>query len=300
MLRLLGAQLAIGAAAIFARYALEGAGPVAVSAARLALAALIALLVARGFARISLRREIAFAAAGLALALHFAVWIGSLLYTSVALSTLLVTTTPLWTEGFDAVRRRRAPSRAALAAFAVAFGGVALVAFAHARVPAPIAGKALLGDALALAGSIAIGVYLLIVRDAGETTEGPRLATRQIVARTYSWAALALVAASFAAHQSPPAPHDAPAWAGIALMALVSQSLGHTALNAALRDYTPSVVALSTLLEPAFAALLAALLFGEMLSWQAALGGALILGSVAVTLRPARANGDSPARWTYR
>ncbi len=48
------------------------------------------------------------------------------------------------------------------------------------------------------------------------------------------------------------------AWLGILAMALVSQLLGHTALNAALRDFTPSTIALTTLLEPVIAGLLAA------------------------------------------
>ncbi|MBD5656555.1 MAG: EamA family transporter [Candidatus Eremiobacteraeota bacterium] len=102
-LRLLGAQLAIGAAAIFARYALQGAGPLAVSALRLGIAALIAIVVARGFARLSPRRETAFIFAGLALALHFATWLASLQYTSIAVSTVLVTTTPIWTEIYDVI-----------------------------------------------------------------------------------------------------------------------------------------------------------------------------------------------------
>jgi drug/metabolite transporter (DMT)-like permease len=296
-LRLAGAQLAIGAAAIFARYALLGAGPIAVSALRLALAALAAIVLARGFAQLSFRREVAFACAGLALAVHFATWIGSLLYTSVALSTLLVTTTPVWTELFDIVRERRAPSRTYVAALACALAGVATIAFAHPAVPAPIPGHAPFGDVLALAGGIALGIYLFVVRDAGAPAGAgsdsgsrggrgtDRLGTGQIVARTYAWAALALVAASAVLHQGPPPLADARAWAGILAMAFVSQLLGHTALNAALRDFTPSIVAFSTLLEPVAAALLAAAFFHETVTLQAALGALLVLAAVGVTLR---------------
>jgi len=292
-LRLLGAQLAIGAAAIFARYALGGAGPFAVSALRLGIATLVALLFVRGFARLGWRRECAFACAGLALGAHFATWIASLSYTSVAVSTLLVTTTPIWTELYDVARERRPPTPAYLAALALALCGVALIAFGHAAVPAPIADHALLGDALALCGSVAIGAYLLVVRDAGANPDGTRLGTRQIVARTYAWGAVATVALAVVSHQGPPALADTSAWAGILAMALVSQLLGHTALNAALRDFTPSVVAMTTLLEPIVAAVLAAFIFRETLSWQAALGGVLVLAAIAVTLRPAKM--DEPA-----
>jgi drug/metabolite transporter (DMT)-like permease len=285
VLRLLGGQLAIGAAAIFARFALGGAGPIVVSALRLAIAALVALAIVRGFERLSARRELAFGLAGIALAIHFATWIGSLAYTSVAVSTLLVTTTPIWTEAYDSIRVRRAPTAGFRVSLVLALAGVAAIAFSHAAVPAPIAGHALLGDGLALLGSIAIGAYLIIVRDAGALEDDtPRLGTRQIVARTYGWAALALVVAAFVSRQSPPAIGDTSAWAGILAMALVSQLLGHTALNAALRDFTPSVVALTTLLEPIVAAILAAIVFRETLSWQAAGGGIAILGAVGSML----------------
>ena len=285
-IRLLGAQVAIGAAAIFARFALGGAGPLAVSALRLAIAALAILAIAGPLRRLSARREAAFVAAGLALALHFATWIASLLYTSVAVSTLLVATTPIWTEAYDAVRERRLPSRTFLAALALAIGGVALIA-AQRSAPAPVPGHALVGDLLALVGSIAIGAYLLVVRDAG-ARHGDPLRTRQIVARTYSYAGLALLAAAAVARQPAPAVTDGTAWGGVLAMALVSQLLGHTALNAALHDFSPSIVALSTLLEPVIAAALAALIFREALTPAIVIGGALVLAAVGLTLRASR------------
>ena len=56
------------------------------------------------------------------------------------------------------------------------------------------------------------------------------------------------------------------AWGGILAMALVSQLLGHTGMNAALRWFSPSAVSFSTLLEPVIAACWRSLLFGETLS----------------------------------
>ena len=285
-LRLLGAQVAIGAAAIFARFALSGAGPFAVSALRLGIAAAIAVLLALPLRRISIRREIAFGCAGVALAAHFAAWIASLLYTSVAISTLLVTTTPLWTQLYETLRERRPPERTFLIALGLALTGVALIVFGGSGVAVrtPVPGHELLGDALALAGSIAIGAYFLIVRDAG-ARHAERLATRQIVARTYGWSALVLCAATLVSGERSPAANDVSAWTGIVAMALVSQLIGHTALNAALRDFSPSTIALTTLLEPVIAAGFAALLFHEAVSLQTFAGGMLVLGAVALTLR---------------
>ncbi len=284
LLRLLGGQVAIGAAAIFARYALTGAGPIAVSALRLAIATLALVAFAGRLQRVSPARERLFALAGIALALHFATWIASLSYTSVAISTLLVTTTPLWTEAFDVIRERRAPASSFIAALLLALAGVAFIANEHNGRP-PIAGHEFFGDALALAGSIAIGGYLLLVRDAATDASGARLRTSQIVLRTYGYAALALLLAAAFAHQGAPAPNDAIAWGGIIAMALVSQLLGHTALNASLASFTPSVVALSTLCEPLVAAILAAIAFHERIGPKTAIGGVLVLGAVAIVLR---------------
>ncbi len=287
-LRLIGAQGAIGAAAIFARFALTGTGPLTATLLRLAIAALPLCIVAllwgpRGW--LGLRREAAFAVAGVALAVHFAAWIGSLLFTSVAISTLLVCTSPIWTALYDAVASPGSFQRGLLWALGFAAAGLLLVTIQHPGA-APVGGHQLLGAGLALLGSLGIGVYLLIVRSAGaRPRSGAPLPTRRIVARTYAWAAIAVAPLAFVAGQPPPSLSDATAWFGILAMALVSQLLGHTALNAALRNFTPSTVALSTVLEPIVAALLAAAIFHEAVTPLAAAGGICILAGIIVALR---------------
>ncbi len=245
------------------------------------------MLIVRRLQAIPLRRELAFALAGALLALHFGTWISSLSYTSVAVSTLLVTTTPLWTECYDLVRERRGPSGSFLFSLLLAVAGVTALVFSRSAAPPPIPGFGVFGVALALAGSFSIGAYLLVVRDAAALPDGELLPTGQIVARTYTWAAVALAIAAALEGQAPPALTNVPAWGGILAMALASQLLGHTALNAALRDFSPSTIALTTLLEPVIAALLAAALFGETLGLQGIAGGALVLAAVAVALRSA-------------
>ena len=284
-----GAQLAVGAAAIFARYALTGAGPLAVSASRLAIAAGVLLIIAavRGERTRPLPPQaFRLALAGCALAVHFAGWIASLQYTTVAVSTLLVATTPIWTALYDAVARKRLPSTRTLWAFAGGGAGLALVVGFNATPP-PIPGRPLLGAALALIGSIAMAAYLLLVRDVRGS-----LGTRTIVTRTYTWAALVLVAAAAIARQPAPALADLPAWGGILGMALVSQLLGHTALNAALRWFSPSAVAFSTLIEPVSAAVLAFFIFAETLGPVAIVGAIVLLAAVGIVLREESASFD--------
>lgn len=281
-LLLAGAQLAVGAAAIFARMALGGAGPLAVAAARLCVAAAVLApfaLASRATGAPAPRQRRSLAVAGVALAAHFAGWIASLEYTTVAVSTLLVATTPIWTAIYEAVVRGHRPSRPTLLAFAGgALGLLAVVGFDTTAPPHP--GHQLLGVALALCGSLAMAAYLTIVRDARGT-----LSTTAIVARTYLWAAVLLAAGAAIARQPLPPLADATAWAGILAMALVSQLLGHTAINASLRWFSASTVSFTNLLEPVAAAVLALIVFGEALSPPALGGALLLLGAIAVVLR---------------
>ena len=97
-----GGLLAISFGAILARLA-QGYGlpSLAIAALRLGLAALIITPFAlwrsrRTLAALNRRQALLTLGAGFFLALHFATWISSLAYTSVASSTALVTTNLLW------------------------------------------------------------------------------------------------------------------------------------------------------------------------------------------------------------
>jgi len=279
---LLGAQLAVGSAAIFARYALHGSKPVMISAIRLAIAAvplLIMSLPAASKSKIPRSHEALFAFAGIALAVHFATWIASLQYVSVAVSTLLVSITPAWTALFDIVVLKQRKSWIFWLALAIAIGGVALIVM-DISSPAPVVGQAFLGDVLAIAGSIALAVYLIAIRSIRKD-----YSTLVIVGRTYTSAAVALAIAALLLQETPPPLSDSVSWGGIIAMGLIPQMLGHTGMNAALRWFSSSTVAFSTLLEPVFAAVLAAGLFAESLSAQTIGGCVLVLTSLAAILK---------------
>lgn len=286
-LTLIVAQIAVGSAAIFARFALTGAGPFAVSASRLTIAA-VALLALAAIRRpqkrsaLSRRDRIIFAFAGLALAMHFAAWIWSLQYTSVAISTLLVATTPIWTASYDALARgSRLPALAYLSLAVGAAGLVMVVGFSLA--PPPVPGHAVFGAVLAVTGAIGIAAYFILIREIRAS-----FGTRAIVTQTYTWAAVILIVSAVASHQRPPALNDTTAWGGILAMALISQLLGHTAMNSALRWFSASAVAFTTLVEPIVATLLALAIFGERLSAIALGGGLLVLGAIAIFIREER------------
>ena len=101
MLALAFAILAVSTASIFIRYAQQDASSLAIAAGRLALATLflapISLARRRSEMAAMVRRDWLLALfSGLLLAVHFATWISSLEYTTVASSVVLVSTAPLW------------------------------------------------------------------------------------------------------------------------------------------------------------------------------------------------------------
>jgi len=273
---LAGAQLAIGAAAIFARFALTAAGPLSVAALRMGIAAVpIAIAAAaRGrYARLDPPTERRLQWAGLALAVHFGTWIASLQHASVAVSTLLVCSTPLFTEAWSSVRTRSWRPLAAIS-IALAATGVAVVAGTPSRSESP------LGIVLALCGAAAMAVYLLLVR-----ASDARYTTLAVVGRTYPIAATVLVCAAAVTRDGFPSIHASGAWAGIFALAFISQLFGHTALNAAVRVLSATFVATTTLLEPVIAAIAAAFVFGEHPAPFTAAGAVLILTGIALAIR---------------
>jgi drug/metabolite transporter (DMT)-like permease len=273
---LAGAQVAIGAAAIFARFALTAAGPLSVAALRMGIAAVpiaVAAAVRGRYARLDRLTERRLRWAGLALAVHFASWIASLQHASVAVSTLLVCSTPLFTEAWSSVRSRSCRPLAAIS-IALAATGVAIVAGTPSRGESP------LGIALALCGAAAMAVYLLLVR-----ASDVRYTTLAVVGRTYPIAAFVLVCAAVLTRDGFPSVHASGAWGGIFALAFVSQLFGHTALNAAVRVLSATFVATTTLLEPVIAAVAAALVFGERPAPFTAAGAILILTAIALATR---------------
>ena len=271
--------LAISFGAIFARFA-QGYGlpSLAVAALRLGLAALIVTPLAWWQSRHALRaldrRQLMLAAvAGFFLALHFATWISSLEYTSVASSTALVTTNPVWISLASLALFGERPSRMTLAGIAVSLSGSALIFWSDSRGGAG-GQDALLGNGLALAGSWCFSAYLLVGRRLRAGMPLPAY-----IWLAYGAAALFLLLACRAGGV-PVAGYAVPAYVAALALALVPQLLGHTAYNWSLRYVSPTFVAVVTLGEPVGSALLAWLFFGESFAPAQAAGFVLLLAGI--------------------
>ncbi|HZG03457.1 MAG TPA: DMT family transporter [Streptomyces sp.] len=199
------------------------------------------------------RRTAALAvAAGALLALHFALWLPSLHMTSVASSTALVTTTPIWTTLLLRLRGHRPPALV-WAGTAVAFAGVVLLT----GIDLTLSPRALAGDALALAGGMAAAGYVLLGAEVRRT-----VSTTAYTCVCYTTAAVLLLAACLA-FGADLGGYGGETWLKLALLTLTAQLLGHSLINRVVRGLGPSVTSTAILLETPGAALIAALWLGQ-------------------------------------
>lgn len=290
-----GLALALGVAvvataALWIRAAIDaGASPLAVAAGRLTLAAAVvvpwALLRRRAELAALRRRDWVIAAlSGLLLAVHFATWIASLRHTSVASSVALVTTNPIWVGLASWALLGERPGPRTLAGIALAIAGTALIIVSDLAPVAPSGAdhRAGLGNALALAGALAISGYLLVGRRLNL-----KLSLLSYVAIVYGAAAIAMTLIAGLAGQGL-GTLPAAAWWPILAMAIGPQLIGHTLINASLRHLSATFVALAILGEPVGSAILAWILLGETVAPLQGAGLALLLIGIAVAARAER------------
>ncbi len=274
--------LAISFGSILVRLALAASGDrslafsLVMSAGRMALAALLLLPAWRSPLRSPAGLPYA-VAAGAFLALHFALWITSLSYTSVAASTALVTTNPIWITLFARLFFRETPSGLTLLGIGVALLGGLLIGLGDAQGGG--GANPLLGDFLALLGAVAASLYLLLGREA----QRRGLSILEYIRVAYSAAALLLLPLPYLFGGGyggyPPV-----VYGYILLMALLPQLVGHTSFNWATRHIPPVLVSLAILFEPVGASLLAFLLFGELPGIPVLLGALVLLLGVGMAV----------------
>ena len=137
-----------------------------IAAARLTLSALILAPLAltryrHEYRRLTRRDAWLAVLSGVFLALHFATWISSLEYTTVASSTVLVSTSPLFVAIASWLFLREKIGPAVIVGLGVALAGSAVIGLSDRSGTLR---NALLGDVLAFAGAITVAGYLLIGR----------------------------------------------------------------------------------------------------------------------------------------
>lgn len=223
-------------------------------------------------------------ASGLLLALHFGLWISSLSFTTVASSVVLVTTSALFVAIGARLFLSEPASRRSWLGAALAMAGAAGVTIADLGGPA-VAGRALLGNAMALGGAITVAGYFLIGRIVRR-----RLQVAVYAACVYGVAAVALLVACLATG-APLGGYTAATWLAIVGLVLGPQLMGHTVFNALLSNVSATVVAVVVVAEPVGATLLAWLLLAEVPAPAFWLAAPLTLAGVYLAVTRSRSGG---------
>lgn len=283
---LVAGVFAVSTAAIFIRLAIASAGVRGVgfslflSASRLAIASLLLLPAWRNLkpSQLSPGALRYAAAAGICLAAHFATWITSLSFTSIAASTTLVTTNPVWVALLCWLWFKEKLTRLTVVGIGVAFVGGVLIALGDTGAVSA-GNNPPLGNFLALVGAWMASLYFLLGREAQR--RGLGIGSYVVVA--YSTGALVLLPLPLIVGSNYVG-YPVAVYAYILLMAVLSQVVGHTTLNWAVRWISPTLVTLAILFEPVGSSFLGYLIFNEVPGLLVLVGAGVLLSGVAIAL----------------
>ena len=267
---LIGATL-IGLAPIFVR--LADVGPTATAFWRLALAApVFALLMARGqgFRATPLPALGWLALAGLFFVGDLAVWHVSILWTSVANSTLLTNLAPVWVTLMAWLLWQERVSAGFIAGIGLALLGALLLMADSLEVSR----KTLFGDLLAIVTSLFYAGYLLVL-----SRQRRFHSTLAVMFWTSATAAVVLLPLTLLQGEVL-WPQSAQGWAVLAGLALLSHVLGQGLIAYGFAHLPASFSSVSLLMQPLAAAAFAWALLGERFGMQQALGGAVVLAGI--------------------
>jgi drug/metabolite transporter (DMT)-like permease len=269
---------AVSSASIFIRFAQREAPSLVIAAARLALSSLVLVPLALAryrheYRRLTRRDAWLVVFSGVFLALHFATWVSSLEYTTVASSTVLVSTSPLFVAIMAWLFLREKIGPAVIAGLGITLAGSAIVALSDRS---GVMRNALLGDLLAFAGAVTVAGYLLIGRRLRA-----RLSLIPYIAAVYGTAAVVMLAMVLITRERAVG-YGPTTYVWFLLLALVPQLMGHSSFNWALAHLPATFVAVATLGEPIGSTILAYIILSETPTPFKVLGAALILVGIVV------------------
>jgi len=268
--------IAVSTASIFIK--LCDAPALIIAAYRMALASLILIPFAgyrkiwRGWRRSDLGWLVL---SGLFLSLHFAFWIASLKYTSVASSVVLVTTHPVFVGMGAWIFLKERPGLNLMVGILLSVLGSGLIGYGDMA----LSKDAFIGDGLALLGAITASGYFLVGRKMRRSQD-----LLSYIFPVYSTAGLILILLSLIS-QKPFFGYSPSTYLFLFLLALIPQLIGHTAFNWALKYLPASMVAITILGEPIGSTILAYLILGEGLTTWKIFGGISIFVGILISLK---------------
>jgi drug/metabolite transporter (DMT)-like permease len=283
--------LAASTGAVLVRFAQKEAPSLVIAAYRLTIASLILLPIVllherKQLEKFNRKRLILAATAGFLLAIHFATWITSLEFTSVASSVVLVSTSPLFVAIFSPILLGESIQKRLRHGLLLSLIGIVIVGLGDAcqnkagLVCPPLetflSAGAIKGDLLALLGAISGAGYMMIGRRIRA-----KVSLIPYISVTYGFAALVLIGIVLIKRMEVfDYPRDT--FLVFLLLAIVPQLIGHSSINWALRFLPAAYVSVTLLGEPVASTVWAYLFFREKPSWLIFIGACFILVGIGI------------------
>ena len=210
---------------------------------------------------------------GLIAAGHFALYVASLAYTTIAHSLSITYTAPIWVTLFARIILGEPFPRRKWPGVLISVIGIGVLTGFEPSLDRQM----LVGDLLALGAAICFGLYSVVGRSQRE--KAPLLT---YTAAVYGVAGLWMAVPGWLAYQ----PGSLTWTAGLAVLggSILPLGIGHTLYNAALRRLHPTVVSVLATQEVVGGVLLGVVLLGEVPGPSAAVGSLIVLGGVIWTL----------------
>ena len=279
--------VAISFASIFIRFCSD-VPSIMIATYRLTLSSVILLIIAKSkgirFSSYNKKHLLMGILGGFFLSLHFSFWISSLKFTSVASSVVLVATNPIFIGIFSYLFfKEKQPAELILGIILSFLGSIILVVGDSGLQGLTVQNPSfLLGDILAFLGAIMASGYLMVGSKLREEMD-----VLPYISMVYTFSASFLLISSISL-QVPFTGYKPSSYFYMALLAIVPQLIGHTAINWALKHLKASMVAITILGEPIGASILAYIIFRETIKSFQSVGIILIFLAIIIASRRAK------------
>jgi len=217
--------------------------------------------------KISKNRWIALLSTGFLLAVHFAAWVYSLSYTTVASSVVLVTAHPLIVAWISHWYLGEKTGKKAYLAILLALFGIVIMTSSNYRVSE----AALFGDILAIIGMLGVAGYIIRGR---EIRRDMSVVPYAFLVYLFTTIFLGFFSIGFSTTFRI---YPRREYILFLLMALIPHTLGHTLYNWALKYIKARIVSVSLLGEPVGASILAFFILNEVPPHLTILGASITL-----------------------
>lgn len=208
---------------------------------------------------------------GIFLALHFATWITSINMTTIANSTILVSSSPIFVALANYVILKEKFTSNMFIGIAMSLLGTTIITLGTAG---GLSSSMMLGNFLAFMGAIFVAGYLVI---GGIVRKNLNAGTYVFIVYTASTIVLFLICLLT---DTPLYPYSLKEFVIFIALAFFCSILGHTVYNYLMKYISATLISVSTLTEPIFSSALALIIFKEIPSMSTFIGGTIIISGV--------------------